>query len=709
MNSGRESARSDNPNEGSDGELNREVLDAEAGGVLRARILCTLARAMLMRGVSHGLEEIFDRASDLSRRLLEEAADARDGKSRRHERAVEALARTRDSAEEGSRLLARYKELVTKHDTSSFGKKEAMKVLDEAIDIAPDNVDWHVRKLDHLVRKRRWFSVANHCERHAASRSRLDGIFVGDLRGADPFVPNIPPLRELSDRFFADAGRSSTPPVHLRTLGPAGARDAAFRLPPEMLPRYLRSLRLEMRFDDAHSALSALEEYDAGVDGTAQVCDPSELRRERAKLDETVRLKEMGDAQRGEGFHDQAIKLYGECLAVDAGTGESGGGGPGPGILKRQSSWPAASFASNAGGRLHAVLHDLRASCLVSLDKLDSAAAESGRALDVHSMYVGALLRRARVHAALGDVAGAKADFTRFIVLVEGARLHPYPPPNQGAACHFDMPSEVTDGQLEEVQREMEGLGIKGPAGRRGGRGRRGSLNPLRNLSLCGKKKAAGQVADGMVPGDGGGAAGTRRTARWPMGGGNFSRKRGGTSGAGRRSSPAGTAAPNAKPPPSERKSRPRGRSRRVSFSLSPGRIKRNRKVEGPDDPDGEAADGDDSAGDDEDGGGELAKHNDDADDWLVDPPDGVVPDPSVDYYAVLGVDASDGLWNGSDDEIRKACVNMAREFHPDRSDGSEGAAARFEEIRIAYAVLGDEGRRREYDEARASRQQPDP
>ncbi|EJK57452.1 hypothetical protein THAOC_22501, partial [Thalassiosira oceanica] len=254
----------------------------------------------------------------------------------------------------------------------------------------------------------------------------------------------MPPLRELDDRFFQDAGRSSgAVPVHLRTLGPSGARDAAFRLPPEMLPVYLRSLRLEMRFDEAELALSAIEEYDAGVDGTARVCDPSDLRRERAKLDETVRLRERGDAQRGEGFHDQAIKLYGECLAVDAGTGDAGGGagtGTTPGILKRQSSWPAASGAANAGGRLHAVLHDTRASCLVSLDKLDSAAAESGRALDVHSMYVGALLRRARVHAALGDVAGAKADFTRFIVL------------------------------LEEVQAEMEALGDQVPRGGEEGR-----------------------------------------------------------------------------------------------------------------------------------------------------------------------------------------------------------------------------------------------
>jgi len=318
----------------------------------------------------------------------------------------------------------------------------------------------------------------------------------------------------------------------------------------------------------------------------------------------------------------------------------------------------------------------------VSLDKLDSAAAESGRALDVHSMYVGALLRRARVHAALGDVAGAKADFTRFIVLVEGARLHPYPPPNQGAACHFDMPSEVTDGQLEEVQAEMEALGIKSPAGgRKAGKKKTRGLNPF--SCLCSKKKTADQVADGKpavtIAADAAAAppAAGGKPARWPMGRRNF--KRGGktTAGAGRRSSPAAS-----KPPQSPGRSpRTKARSRRrVSFSLSPGRRKKKGGAADPD-PDGDSADGSDDGSDEEE-------------DPLLDPPEGVVADPGVDYYAVLGIDDA----SAPDDEIREAYRRLAGELRDDESDGAEG---RLEGIRVAYAVLADGERRREYDEAR--------
>ncbi|HEV2087885.1 MAG TPA: molecular chaperone DnaJ [Cryptosporangiaceae bacterium] len=67
------------------------------------------------------------------------------------------------------------------------------------------------------------------------------------------------------------------------------------------------------------------------------------------------------------------------------------------------------------------------------------------------------------------------------------------------------------------------------------------------------------------------------------------------------------------------------------------------------------------------------------------------------DYYAVLGVAKS-----SSADEIKKAYRKLARDFHPDKNPGNAPAEARFKEVSEAYAVLSDERRRREYDEARA-------
>jgi molecular chaperone DnaJ len=66
------------------------------------------------------------------------------------------------------------------------------------------------------------------------------------------------------------------------------------------------------------------------------------------------------------------------------------------------------------------------------------------------------------------------------------------------------------------------------------------------------------------------------------------------------------------------------------------------------------------------------------------------------DYYAVLGV-ASDA----SQDEIKKAYRRLARENHPDANPDDPDAEQRFKEVGEAFAVVGDEERRKEYDEIR--------
>lgn len=63
------------------------------------------------------------------------------------------------------------------------------------------------------------------------------------------------------------------------------------------------------------------------------------------------------------------------------------------------------------------------------------------------------------------------------------------------------------------------------------------------------------------------------------------------------------------------------------------------------------------------------------------------------DYYKVLGV-----AENADHKEIAKAYRKLAKQFHPDANPGSED---RFKEISAAYEVLGDEAKRKEYDEVR--------
>ena len=59
-------------------------------------------------------------------------------------------------------------------------------------------------------------------------------------------------------------------------------------------------------------------------------------------------------------------------------------------------------------------------------------------------------------------------------------------------------------------------------------------------------------------------------------------------------------------------------------------------------------------------------------------------------YYDVLGVNK-----NASQDDIKKAYRNLSKKYHPDKNGGDD---SKFKEINEAYDTLGDETKRREYD-----------
>ncbi|MCB9810918.1 MAG: molecular chaperone DnaJ [Candidatus Nomurabacteria bacterium] len=60
------------------------------------------------------------------------------------------------------------------------------------------------------------------------------------------------------------------------------------------------------------------------------------------------------------------------------------------------------------------------------------------------------------------------------------------------------------------------------------------------------------------------------------------------------------------------------------------------------------------------------------------------------DYYQILGLQKG-----ASKDEVKKAFRKLAAQYHPDKKTGDE---AKYKEITEAYAVLGDEKKKAEYD-----------
>ncbi|OHD10263.1 MAG: molecular chaperone DnaJ [Spirochaetes bacterium GWD1_27_9] len=64
------------------------------------------------------------------------------------------------------------------------------------------------------------------------------------------------------------------------------------------------------------------------------------------------------------------------------------------------------------------------------------------------------------------------------------------------------------------------------------------------------------------------------------------------------------------------------------------------------------------------------------------------------DYYEVLGVGKT-----ASVDEIKKSYRKLAMQYHPDRNPGNKEAEEKFKEATEAYTVLGDDEKRKRYDQ----------
>lgn len=63
----------------------------------------------------------------------------------------------------------------------------------------------------------------------------------------------------------------------------------------------------------------------------------------------------------------------------------------------------------------------------------------------------------------------------------------------------------------------------------------------------------------------------------------------------------------------------------------------------------------------------------------------------SKDYYKVLGIEKT-----ATHDDVKKAFRKLAHQYHPDKASGNE---AKFKEINEAYQVVGNEEKRKQYDQ----------
>ncbi|GAB4335368.1 MAG: molecular chaperone DnaJ [Candidatus Abyssubacteria bacterium] len=69
---------------------------------------------------------------------------------------------------------------------------------------------------------------------------------------------------------------------------------------------------------------------------------------------------------------------------------------------------------------------------------------------------------------------------------------------------------------------------------------------------------------------------------------------------------------------------------------------------------------------------------------------------PPKDYYSILGVPK-----DAPAKDIRNAYRKLAKKYHPDKNPGDKQAEEKFKQVQEAYDVLGDEKKRKQYDQMR--------
>jgi len=426
------------------------ALATDSGPALRAKLFARMGKALLRLGKLHEAEQAFYNAINTANATLatahqigfsEEAeqtkcfltqliTDAESGK-------IEVI-RCREAAEE----LAKFGN-VSSNCSTPIARRNSMQALlfvSKALEIAPGAVSFHEKKVALLASLKRWRELAGHCERLAASFTQFDGLFEDDLANCDPF-PGVQRAESLKSTFFGmdDPVESST-----KKLGNRAAAEAAVRLPHCLLPSYLRALRLEERWAQASSAIESLERF---LELTAGLSNHQSLRmkfawlsREKDKLSRTSAGKDRGDSLFRNGDYQLAAAQYTSCLTIDAEGLRDGEIGE----------------VSNAGGRLHAILHCNRAACLMALKKFHEAVTDCTSALRIHSHYMKAMLRRSRCYSRLQRYEEATVEYNRWLELVEKAKLSPHDPDLSTTPCLFDSPKEIKDDELNKVKQELE-------------------------------------------------------------------------------------------------------------------------------------------------------------------------------------------------------------------------------------------------------------
>ncbi len=632
----------------SDLEANPSVVPADCGPAMRAKLFSRMGKAFLRLGKDHEAEQAFCNAIHVSNTALGLASQI--SVSDETERTKQLLSQFITDAESGKIEVSRCREAsesllrcgnVTSHDPSPLARRNALQALllvNKALGYAPAAENFHEKKVLILASLKRWRELAGYCERLAASHTKFDDVFDEDLASQNPF-PGVQRAEFLEATYFnaQDPVESST-----KKLGNRAAAEAAVRLPPALLPHYLRALRLEERWPQATSVMDALDKL-----SDSRLKFPW-LPSERDKLGRTAAGKDRGDSLYRNAFYDLAAAQYTSCLTIDG------------------EGFSAASLGevSNAGGRLHAILHCNRAACHFANKKYHDAVTDCTSALRIHSNYMKAMLRRCRCYARLERYDEAIVECNRWLGLVEKAKASPQDADLTTTPCLFDSPKDIDDEDFEKVKKELEDLTTSKQMAENAARSE-ASYN-------AGSRQRFQESYSRFHPSD----AQQRReqfysqksssSRHWDSFAGRSPKKEHKTGG-----SRQGASRQQQQQQQQQRRSHSQNGFFGRTGSSGQGRNNQQQRSQSQNGFQG--------------GGGGYRQQRR----VNVSP----VSDPSKNYYAILEI-----AHNATEAQIKKAYRRLALKYHPDKNKDA-GAIDKFRRLNAAYETLNDSSARRAYDE----------
>lgn len=427
----------------SDGGAQGERFSAHSGPPFKVKVQKRLVQALFKRGLDREAREAAEAALNTSKqaaflamRLLpKQQADECIQMLGHTEREIDL---TLKDLLEVQRNLDKVRQLLSSNNVNtSMSFLDPLKHVNLALmheDASDELIGTKVRL---LIKMKRWREVAGVLERYAALKVQFDELFVGDLEPKNPF-PGVEPALHLKLDFFNRKLEEDLVTAE-KKLNSKAVGEAILRLPYGMTQIYVRALRLEERYPAAECALDAIGSLVESKEFPTEMKQQFNwIAEERDRLNRTKEGREKGDKFFKDAQFEEAANAYAKCLEIDN-KGQRG-----------------ATDGPNAGGRLHAVLHCNRAAALMAMSKYEEALVACSAAIQIHSRYMKATLRRARCYARVMRFSEAISEYNRWLELVESEKKKNGP--QTLSACLFDCPKDASEKDINIVRRELESV-----------------------------------------------------------------------------------------------------------------------------------------------------------------------------------------------------------------------------------------------------------